>query len=258
LADAQKLLEQAIDHQQAALKAYPKHVTYRQFLRNHYMHLAETRVRLKEHAEAAKAVHARIGLHPDGWWEFHQAADVLIRCAIVAEKDAQLSASDGQAAAQVYASEAKELLTEAIKRGKDDPVALTMLTRFLADHADPRFRNPAQALQLAKSGIDKAPGSSPLWQALGIAHYRAGNWPDAIAAIKKSMQLRNNGDCDDAFFLAMAYWQRGEPNDKKQARVWYDQAVAWMTKYNPQSEEARRLRTEAAALLGIKDQKEQP
>jgi serine/threonine protein kinase/Tfp pilus assembly protein PilF len=258
LAEARKLLEQAIVHQQAALKVFPAHPTYRQFLRNHYMHLAETLVRLKEHTEAAKAVHARIGLQPAGWWEFHQAAAVLIRCAIVAEKDAQLSRRDRQAAAQAYAGQAKELLTEAIERSKDDAGGLHMLARFLANHADPRFRMPAEALQLARSAFDKAPRSSPwfLWQTLGIAHYRAGNWTDSIAAIEQSMKIRKNGDCEDAFFLAMAHWQRGDPGDKKQARVWYDRAVGWMNKYDAQSEEARRLCTEAAALLGIKDNDE--
>ena len=49
----------------------------------------------------------------------------------------------------------------------------------------------------------------------------------------------------------MAQWQLGE---KEKASTWYDQAIAWMDKNNPQNEELRRFRAEAAALLGIKDE----
>jgi uncharacterized protein HemY len=220
------------------------------------MHLAETLVRLKEHAGAARAVRARIGLRPFGWWEFHQAADVLIRCVILAENDAQLSARDRQAAAQAYAGQAREHLAEALKRSRQDSYAPNLLARFLANHTDPRFRDAAQAVRLARSALDEAPQSSPLWQTLGIAHYRAGNWKESITAIERSMRLRNNGDSEDAYFLAMAYWRCGEPGDKTRAREWYDRGVEWMNRYNPRSEEARRLRAEAAAVLDIKDKKE--
>ena len=46
----------------------------------------------------------------------------------------------------------------------------------------------------------------------------------------------------------MAHWQLGE---KEAARKWYDQAVAWMDKNQPNNEELRRFRAEAAELLGV-------
>jgi hypothetical protein len=46
----------------------------------------------------------------------------------------------------------------------------------------------------------------------------------------------------------MAHWQLGET---EQARTWYDRAVQWMDKHQPQDEELRRFRTEAAELLGV-------
>lgn len=85
------------------------------------------------------------------------------------------------------------------------------------------------------------------WNTLGAARYRARDWNAAIEALKKSMELRQGGNSFDWFFLAMAHWQRG---DKEQARNWYDQAVQWMEKHRPQDEELRRLRAEAAELLG--------
>ena len=86
-----------------------------------------------------------------------------------------------------------------------------------------------------------------------MAHYRAGDWKAAIEALTKSMELRNGGDSNDWFFLAMAHWQLG---DKTQARSWYDKAVPWMEKNQPKDEELLRFRAEAAALLGVKEKKD--
>jgi hypothetical protein len=48
----------------------------------------------------------------------------------------------------------------------------------------------------------------------------------------------------------MACWKTEQ---KDQARKWYDQAVVSMDKYRLQDEETRRLRAEAAKMLGIRD-----
>jgi tetratricopeptide (TPR) repeat protein len=90
---------------------------------------------------------------------------------------------------------------------------------------------------------------------LGTGLAIQGKWDDACTAFQeairiktKSLQLRNGGDSNDFFFLAMAHWQLGE---KEKARTWYDQAVEWMDKNRPRDEELRRFRAEAAELLGI-------
>jgi hypothetical protein len=44
--------------------------------------------------------------------------------------------------------------------------------------------------------------------------------------------------------------------NKDEARQWYDRAVQWMEKNNPQDEELRRFRTEAAELLAIGTKKD--
>ena len=54
------------------------------------------------------------------------------------------------------------------------------------------------------------------------------------------MQLRNGGDANDWFFLAMAHWQL---DHEEEAGKWYAQAVQWMDKNAPQNEELRRFRT---------------
>jgi tetratricopeptide (TPR) repeat protein len=138
----------------------------------------------------------------------------------------------------------------------------------------PDVRDPAQAVELAK----KAVGASPTkehWNTLGVAHYRAGHYSDAVTALEKSTQLGNDHGAQVWFFLAMARWQLG---DKAEARAWYDKAVAWTGNNrgaveqdggvnkafnsniktsggqdNGVNDELRRFRVEAAALLGIED-----
>jgi tetratricopeptide (TPR) repeat protein len=138
-----------------------------------------------------------------------------------------------------------------------DPDARTQLLNnqawVLATHAEPKSRAPGRAVKLAQEAVELAPKEGTIWNTLGVAHYRSGDWKAASAALTKSMELRNGGDSFDWFFLAMAHWQLDQ---KKEARKWYDQAVAWMDKNQPQNEELRRFRAEAAELLGIEKKKD--
>ena len=65
---------------------------------------------------------------------------------------------------------------------------------------------------------------------------------------KDSKELRDRGSAFDGLCLAMAHWKLGH---KDEARKWYEQAVEWMETNNPNNEELRRFRAEAAELLGI-------
>ena len=84
---------------------------------------------------------------------------------------------------------------------------------------------------------------------LGVALYRAGAWNDAITHLTESMELRNDGDSFDWFFLGMAHWRLGH---KEEARKQVERAILWMEKNAPQNEELRQFKSEAEALLGIK------
>jgi tetratricopeptide (TPR) repeat protein len=133
----------------------------------------------------------------------------------------------------------------------------TALTRnnlawLLTTCPDSKLRDPSRAVELAKKAVELAPKEGTLWNTLGVAQYRAGDWKAAIEALSKSMELRNGGDSNDWFFLAMAHWQLG---DKPQARSWFDKAVEWMEKNQPRDEELLRFRDEAAALLEVNETK---
>jgi tetratricopeptide (TPR) repeat protein len=128
--------------------------------------------------------------------------------------------------------------------------AWNSLAWLFATCPQPKFRDAGKAVGLAKKAVELAPKEANYWNTLGAAHYRAGNWKEAVAALEKSMKLGNGGHSLDWFFLAMAHWQQRE---KEKARSWFDQAVQWMDKNQPNNEELRRFRAEAAELLGIKE-----
>jgi serine/threonine protein kinase len=118
---------------------------------------------------------------------------------------------------------------------------------FLVDCPDVSLRDPARAVYWAERAVAQEPDSGPMWNTLGVARYRLGQWAAAIAALEKSMELRGGGDPYDWFFLALACWQQG---DRAAARAWHQKAVAWMQQRASQGEDLLRYWAEAALLLG--------
>jgi WD40 repeat protein/Flp pilus assembly protein TadD/tRNA A-37 threonylcarbamoyl transferase component Bud32 len=141
---------------------------------------------------------------------------------------------------------------EAIRLNKDDAGAALNLAWLLAACPDPKFRDVAQAIVLAKSAVELKPSAPRSWTILGVALYRAGNWQGAATALEQSLQLQPAGPNPlNWLFLAMAHEQMG---DKIKARKWYDQAVEWMDK-NPRphgNDLLRPFREEATELLNEK------
>jgi eukaryotic-like serine/threonine-protein kinase len=132
------------------------------------------------------------------------------------------------------------------------------LAWLLVTQPQSKLYDPEQAVELARKAIALAPRTGPLchsgefWNTLGVAYARLGDWKQARAALDKSMELRNGGDANDWFFLAMALWHEG---DKEQARRWYDRSVLWTEQYNPKDPALRQFRKEAGALLGMSDRR---
>jgi len=123
---------------------------------------------------------------------------------------------------------------------------------LLATCFDPEFRNPDQAILLAKKATDKAPRSRRALQALGVVSYRNGDWQAAADALNESLRFSKAGNAASLFFLAMAHWQLG---DKNQAAKCYDQAVQAMEKNQPNQHALLRFRREGSALLQIQEEK---
>ncbi|HKB02665.1 MAG TPA: protein kinase [Gemmataceae bacterium] len=157
-----------------------------------------------------------------------------------------------------------------------DPNPLNGLAWELLTSADPRLRDPAKAVEMAKKVVDLSVNQSDdrdaigrdrlgnYWNTLGVAHYRAGNVDEALAALQKSLDIAEGGECrakgrddryvcEDWLFLAMIDWKQGRQGE---ARKWYDRAAEWMAKEAPSKElEIHGFRAEAAALMGVEEKK---
>ncbi len=118
----------------------------------------------------------------------------------------------------------------------------------LVTTSDPEFRDEKRGLDLATQSVRLAPQDSDFWNTLGVAHYRVGNWSEAVKALQKAMETGNGGDGVDWLFLAMAHWHLGH---KDEARKWYDQAVSRPEKSRLVAGILPRLRAEAAELLKV-------
>jgi tetratricopeptide (TPR) repeat protein len=134
---------------------------------------------------------------------------------------------------------------------RDRAQANQCMARLLVTTPDLQLRDPTRAVGLATKATELSPTDADIWNTLGAVRYRAGDWTEAIHALRKAMDLRSGGIANDWLFLAMAHWQRG---DKEAAPRWYDRASAWMDNNHTKDEELTRLRDEAAALLGLADQ----
>jgi serine/threonine protein kinase/Tfp pilus assembly protein PilF len=144
---------------------------------------------------------------------------------------------------------------DAMERSGPHVEARNNLAWFLATCPDKRFRNPGQALALAKGVVEQAPQVGIAWNTLGVAYYRNGDWRAAVSALTKSMELRKGGDGLDWFFLAMAHWQLGE---RDSALKTYHRAVEWMTRASRSDDELCRFRDEAAEVLGLAESEPTP
>jgi eukaryotic-like serine/threonine-protein kinase len=155
--------------------------------------------------------------------------------------------------AQGKPDDAEEAFRKLLELKPMSPAVHNNLAWEFATCADPKLRNGRRAVELAKKAVELDPKQGNWWITLGAAHYCAGNWKDALAALDKAMALRNGGDEYDWFFMAMVHWKLG---DKTQARSWYDKAVPLMEKNRPDVEDLIRFRAEATALLGVKLKKD--
>jgi tetratricopeptide (TPR) repeat protein len=162
---------------------------------------------------------------------------------------------------QMKPAEAVASYRRAIELDPTDAEPHNSLAWFLSTYPDVNHRDPASAVELAQKAVELAPDAGHMWNSLGVAQYRDGQWKAAMESLKKSMQLRGGGDSGDYFFLAMTHWQLGAQEEssaegrrrhQNEAHKWYERATDWMDKNLPDDEELVRFRAEATELIGIK------
>jgi len=133
-----------------------------------------------------------------------------------------------------------------LEKAVREPSLLNTAAWYRATSSDPAARDAARAVSLARIAVDLEPDEGAYWNTLGVAHYRAGAWSDALSALDKAVDLQSGGDACDWLFLAMTRWQLGE---KDEARKWYGRAETWLRDH-PDDDDLRKFEAEAAALLG--------
>jgi tetratricopeptide (TPR) repeat protein len=142
--------------------------------------------------------------------------------------------------------EAAEAYAEAHRLEPIHAAALNGLAWILATSPDLRWRDPALAVAYAQMAVRAAPDVAIVWNTLGAAYYRAGDWKAARSALERSMALSKGGNAGDWLFLAMTCWQQ---RDKEETARWFDKAVEWMDENRSADTELQRFRAEAATLL---------
>jgi Flp pilus assembly protein TadD/serine/threonine protein kinase len=228
-----------------------------------YSNLARALSLQRKLAEAEAAIRKAIALRPDHAEAYDNLGNVLLEQGKLPEAEAAIrkaielkpdlpSAYVNLGVAlylQRRLAEAEAAFGESVRLNPMFAQSPNDLAWHLANVPDPKQRDGRQAVAFAQLAAKAAPTNGNYWNTLGAAHYRAGNWKEAVAALEKSVELRKGGDSSNWFFLAMAHWKLGE---KEEARTWFDRAVQWMDKNQPGNEELGRFRAEAAELLGMK------
>ena len=122
--------------------------------------------------------------------------------------------------------------------------ALNDLAWLLATDPDPGLRDPVRALHLAEEAVSGTADQLASWNTLGVARYRAGDWPGAIEALEHSVLSSpdRQGTAFDHFFMAMA-WCRLQHEDR--AREWLERGIAWVSRHRPGHPALERFREEA-------------
>jgi tetratricopeptide (TPR) repeat protein len=147
--------------------------------------------------------------------------------------------------------EAISAYREAIRINPDRELAWSALARLLVFSPNRSRRDYEEAVVHSKKVIKLSPESSYTYETLALAEYRLGHWAESLAASERSLTLSDGGVASDWLIMAIAHWQNGE---KEQGKVWFDKAMAWINeKGHVEQPLMRKLRTEAAALLGRPD-----
>lgn len=129
---------------------------------------------------------------------------------------------------------------------------LNNLAWSLVKNPPQRPGDAALAVRLASRATEWGPNRPGVWNTLGVAYYRAGDWAAAAQALETSMSRGAGGDAYDWLFLAAVSQRQGDP---VKARSWYDRAAAWMCRNGARARDIqlRRTRTEVAQFLRIPD-----
>jgi serine/threonine protein kinase/tetratricopeptide (TPR) repeat protein len=121
---------------------------------------------------------------------------------------------------------------------------------LVTSDAPPDPRSVALAVRLARAVVKEQPRAGTYRNTLGVALYRSGDLPGAIAELEESARLLGDERPFgfNGFFLAMAHWRSG---DDAKALAYFDRSVLSMEGYARSKRELIRFRAEAEAVVRL-------
>jgi tetratricopeptide (TPR) repeat protein len=219
--------------------------------------LAAMLLRANERAAAVSAYGEAVAILETFIREQPDRADHYFNCGVLRSAFASdLSTAGDHDSAPKEFHQAIAAYAKAIELAPDNAMAHNNLAWLYATCLESELRDPTEAVALAKKAVELRPTEGSGWNTLGAAQYRAGDWQAAVDSLTKSMELRQGGDAEDWYFLAMAHCRIG---NMEEARKWRQQAIEWVERNGPLlasnrqvADELRRFRAEADDLLQSK------
>jgi tetratricopeptide (TPR) repeat protein len=148
-----------------------------------------------------------------------------------------------------------------------DPLTPALVARIAS--LAPGAADPARVVQWAEKGVVARPSEAWFLHNLAMAHYRAGQFDQAVRRLEQSLKLGWGAHVLNALLLAMAHQRLGHADE---ARRWMDTAVQWIDQAGmgltrearfalpvpnwADRMELQLLRREAEELLSVKKQKD--
>jgi tetratricopeptide (TPR) repeat protein len=129
----------------------------------------------------------------------------------------------------------------------NNPFPLNALAWYLLTAPDHRQRSPLEALELSRRAVKVGPDVATYFNTLGLAEYRNGLWSEAIAMVKKSIEMTKGTDPTDFFIMAMAHHALGDQTEAEQS---YRRGAEGVVNAPASEWECGMIWAEAAHLLG--------
>jgi len=137
------------------------------------------------------------------------------------------------------------------------------LSRFLLECPDPKFIDPAAALEHAhKANLLSPYPILGIRRNLGYAYFATGDWENATRVLEDVIKTFESTDPGIGFRLAIT---SAKQDQRIEGIHWYSRAVLWTREWEADEKRIKRLqsqkekldslKTEAAGLLGITEQK---
>jgi tetratricopeptide (TPR) repeat protein len=245
-----RALTQAIGHFVALAKARPDDATPVRELASSWRSLGDSRRAARGLESACDAIEHAVRLR----------GQIVAAAGRDAEYERDRLAADRQVLADCYSEHAEVLLRGGNERGAE--AAFRSALRAMAESAkaanglswllstceDSTLRSPNEAREFAERAVRADPASANFINTLGAALYRTGDIDGAVRTMDEAIGVRGDGNSEDWYFRAMARWKLGE---RDAARTDFGRAETWMHEHADASRELRRIRDEAARLLGI-------